>query len=60
MAGDDPIRDEVERRLRSMVDLALAGPRAAKRAVDGCLQERVDSARQLVGTPLAMLRSLFD
>ncbi len=43
-----------------MFDLALAGPRAAKRAVDGCLQERVDSARQLVGTPLAILRSLFD
>ncbi len=60
MPNDDPIRDEVERRLRSMVELALAGPRAAKRAVDGCLQERVDSVLQLVGTPLALLRSLFD
>lgn len=60
MPSDDPIRDEVERRLRSMVDLALAGPRGAKRAADTCLQQRLDSARQLVGTPLALLRSLFD
>lgn len=59
-AVDDPVRADVERRLRSVVDGALSVPRAARRSVDACVRRRFETARQLVGTPLALLRSLFD
>lgn len=59
-AAEDPIRADVERRLRAVVDLALAGPLGTLRGIDACLRRRVDSARVVVETPMQVLRSLFD
>jgi len=59
-AAEDPIRADVERRLRAVVDLALAGPLGMLRGVDACLRRRVDSARVVVETPMQVLRSLLD
>lgn len=58
--AEDPIRADVERRLRAVVDLALAGPLGMLRGVDACLRRRVDSARVVVETPMQVLRSLLD
>lgn len=59
-AVDDPVRAEVERRLRALVDASLAAPRALTRAVDACVRRRVDSAREIVGRPFRLAQSLVE
>lgn len=56
----DPLREEVERRLRVAVDAALSAPVALTRALESCLRRRAEAARDVVVQPVRLIRSLVE
>lgn len=57
---DDPIRADVERRIRAVVEVAFGLPLNAVRAVEGCVRRRIDDTIEVVGRPLQFVKSFFD
>jgi hypothetical protein len=57
---DDPIRSEVERVLRSIVDCTVVAPIAAFTAVPRCLARRCAAVHRRLGEPARVVRSLFE
>ena len=57
---DDPIRSEVERVLRSIVDRTVVAPVTAITAVPRCLARRCARVHRQLGEPARIVRSLFD
>ena len=60
MNDPDPIRTEVERRLRAAAVATVLLPLTTMRTVDACVRRRIDSAREVVLRPVQVVRSLFD
>jgi hypothetical protein len=59
-AADDPVRAEVERRVRAFVEAALAVPGAAAARVGRCVGGRVGHVTERVAEPMQLLRSLLE
>jgi hypothetical protein len=59
-AADDPVRAEVERRVRALVEAALAVPGAAAARVGRCVGGRVGQVPARVAEPMQLLRSLLE
>ena len=59
-AADDPVRAEVERRVRALVEAALALPGAAAARIGRCVGGRVGNATERVAEPMQLLRSLLE
>ena len=59
-AADDPVRVEVERRVRALVEAALTVPGAAAARVGRCVGGRLGHATERVAEPVQLLRSLFE
>lgn len=57
---NDPVRADVERRLRAAVEAAVSAPISAVRAVDGCVRRRIGSTIEVVGRPLQFVKSFLD
>jgi hypothetical protein len=60
VSDPDPIRVEVERRLRAVAEATVMLPLTTMRAVDACVRRRIDSARGVVQRPMQVVRSLID
>ena len=60
MSDPDPIRAEVERRLRAVAEATVLLPLTTMRSIDACVRRRVDSLREVVQRPVRLVRSLFD
>ena len=60
MSDPDPIRAEVERRLRAVAEATVLLPLTTMRSIDACVRRRIDSARDVVQRPVRLVRSLFD
>jgi hypothetical protein len=59
-AADDPVRAEVERRVRALVEAALAVPGAAAARVSRCVGGRMGHVSERVAEPVQLLRSLLE
>ena len=59
-AADDPVRAEVERWVRVLVEAALAVPGAAASRVSRCVSGRVGQVTERVAEPMQLVRSLFE
>ena len=59
-ATDDPIRIEVERVLRVVVDATVVAPMAAATVVPRCLARRACALCHRLGEPVRVVRSLLD
>jgi|SRR5215216_2761020 hypothetical protein len=59
-ATEDPIRTEVERVLRVLVDATVVAPMTAATAVPRCLLRRACALRRRLGEPARVVRSLLD
>ena len=60
MSDPDPIRADIERRLRAMAAATVLLPLTTVRSIDTCVRRRIDSAREVVQRPMRLVRSLFD
>ena len=60
MSDPDPIRAEVERRLRAVAVATVLLPWTTVRSIDACVRRSIDSARDVVQRPVRLVRSLFD
>ena len=60
VSDPDPIRSEVERRLRAVAEATVMLPLTTMRTVDACVRRRIDSARDVVQRPMQVVRSLVD
>ena len=60
MSDPDPIRAEVERRLRAVAEATVMLPLTTMRTVDACVRRRIDSALDVVQRPMQVVRSLID
>jgi len=59
-AADDPVRAEVERRVRGLVEAALAVPVAAAAHLNRCVGGRMGHVTERVAEPVQLLRSLIE
>ncbi len=60
VSDPDPIRAEVERRLRAVAEATVMLPLTTMRTVDACVRRRIDSALDVVQRPMQVVRSLID
>jgi hypothetical protein len=59
-AADDPVRAEVERQVRALVEAALILPRVAAARVGRCVGGRLGHATERVAEPMQLVRSLLE
>jgi hypothetical protein len=58
--ADDPVRAEVERQVRALIEAALTLPRAAAARVGRCVGGRLGHVTERVAEPMQLVRSLLE